>query len=322
MKLLSLSKLITIVACLMAMPLALAQGAYPIKPISIVLPAAAGMGADVVARVIAEKMSRQLGQSVLIDNRPGAGGLIAANHVLAAAPDGYTLLLNASTFAIQAGLPGKITYSIQRDFAQIGGMAIFPQLLVASPKTDVASFADFILRSKKETINTGSAGIGSTSHFTMEMFKAITGVKINHVPYKGTSDMQLGLMSGDVAIGFDSLAASVPRLGPGQLKPVAVATNQRVPMLPSVPTLLELGYPAMISSSWTGLSAPAKTPVVILDRLNVELRKAVAEPDVKARIESLGAVPLDQTREQFSAFLDSELEKWARVIRESGVKMQ
>jgi tripartite-type tricarboxylate transporter receptor subunit TctC len=296
--------------------------AYPTKPVTLVVPAAAGMAADVGARFVAERMSRNLGQQVLIDNRPGAGGVIGANVVVGAPPDGHTLLLMVSTYTIQAGLPNKPPYDVRKDFAHIAHIGNTPQMLVASPKSDIRSVADAVARAKAQPINSGSAGTGTTSHLTMEMFKVAAGITTNHVPYKGTQDAQVGLVNGDVVIACDSVPANLPRIRAGQIRPLAVATQRRVPSLPEVPTFVELGYPSMLSASWLAVSAPARTPTAILDMLNAEVRKALADPDTAKRLDDLGFIVTDMSRDQFNGFVEAELEKWANVIRESKVTLQ
>jgi tripartite-type tricarboxylate transporter receptor subunit TctC len=298
------------------------QSAWPTRPVTLVVPAAPGMAADVGARFVADKLSKQLGQQVLVDNKPGGAGIIGVNVVLGQPADGYTLLLMVSTYTIQAAMPTKPAYDVMKDFAHVAHMGLTPQMLVASPKAGINSLPELLAKARSDSLNSGSAGMGTTSHLTMEMIKHATGIKANHVPYKGTQDAQMALVNGDIAIGTDSVPANLPRIRNGQLKPIAVATSQRLPSLPDVPTFAELGYPALLSASWLAVSARAGTPAPILDRLNAEVRKALQDPEVRAKMDGLGFILLDQSREQFTAFVKGDLDKWERVIREAGVKLQ
>jgi tripartite-type tricarboxylate transporter receptor subunit TctC len=307
---------------LAAPPVFAQQAAWPAKPITLVVPAAPGMAADVGARFVADKLSRQLGQQVVVDNRPGGAGIIGVNAVLPQPADGYTLLLMVSTYAIQSAMPNKPSYDLMKDFAHIVHMGLTPQMLVASPKAGINNLQDLLAKSRNDILNSGSAGVGTTSHLTMEMVKHATNIKTNHVPYKGTQDAQMGLVNGDIAIGTDSVPANLPRIRSGQVKPIAVATAQRLPSLPDVPTFTELGYPQVLSASWLALSAKAGTPPPILERLNTEVRKALQDPEVRAKMDGLGFIIMDQSRDQFTAFVKADMDKWEKVIREAGVKLQ
>lgn len=277
-----------------------------------------------MGRVVGAKLGERLGQQFVVENRPGAGGSIGADLVAKAAPDGYTLLLGSTSEVVQyPNVNPKIPYNPQRDFAPISLVGNVPLVLVVHPSLPVKSVKDVIAlaRSRPGEINFSSAGNGSTTHLAVELLVLATGIKMTHVPYKGSPPAVTDLVAGQVQVGIPTMPAVLPFVKAGRLRALGVSTAKRAPVLPDVPTLQEAGVKGYDNALWTGILAPAGTPASALSRLHGEIVKVVQLPDVKDALAKQGAEPTSSTPEQFAAYIASELAKWARVVKAAGVKI-
>ena len=312
-----------LIALLLALPLqALAQ--YPQRAIKMMVPFPPAGATDIVGRIVAQKLTERLGQSVVVEDRPGAGGSIGSDMVAKAAPDGYTILMaTSSTHSIGPALQ-KLPYDPIKDFAAITHVADIPNVLVVSPKLPVSSVKELVAYAKANPgkLNYASSGIGTIIHLNAELFKMLTGTDIVHVPYKGSALSIPDLASGSVSMLFDSLASVMPHIKAGNVKPLAVNARARVPLLPDVPTLAEAGLPAFDRYTWFGMFAPAGTPPDIVRRLQSEVVMALKAPDLRARFDAVGAEPVGSTSEQFVERIKSDGVRWAEVIRKADVKVQ
>ena len=311
----------TLLACLASA--AWAQ-AYPNHPIRLVVPFPAGGTTDILARDAAPKLTEALGQSVVVDNRPGAGGNIGADLVAKSAPDGYTLLMGTvGTHAINPSLYAKMPYDHVKDFAPVVLVAGVPNVLVVNPSLPVNSVADLIklAKSKPGAINFASSGNGTSIHLSGELFKTMAGVDMTHVPYKGSAPALTDLMGGQVQVMFDNLPSSLQQIKAGKLRAIAVTSAKRSPALPDVPTIAESGLPGFEASSWFGVLAPAGTPPAIVARLNAEINKWLQSPEGKEQLLGQGAQAAGGTPEQFAAHIRAETDKWAKVVKASGAKV-
>jgi tripartite-type tricarboxylate transporter receptor subunit TctC len=311
-----------IVACTVTP--ALAQ-TYPTRPVVIVVPFAAGGGNDVLARLLAQRMGAALGQQFVIENRPGAGGTLGARAVAKAAPDGYTLMVGHSgVFGIAPSLYANPGYDPRKNFAPIGLIGSYQQVLVVHPSLPVRTVADLIALAKKEPgrITYATAGIGSGSHLSTELFAAMADVKLTHVPYRGTGAMQADLAGGHVAMSITTLPSVISAVRGSLLRAVAVTDAVRSPMLPELPTVAEAGVPGYAAVIHYGMVAPGGTDRVIVNRLNAELRAALASEEVRARIADEGGDPLSGTPEQQAADIDAEEAKWGALVKKLGIKAE
>jgi tripartite-type tricarboxylate transporter receptor subunit TctC len=298
---------------------------YPSKSIRIIAQFAPGSSTDTMARLIAQKMTEDWGQQVIVDNRPGAGGVVGTMIVARAIPDGYTLTMApSSAFATAPSLYEKTPYDPIRDFEPITNLESTPMILVASLGAEFKTLKEFIAAAKARPglINFASLGIGSTTHLSMEMFRSTAGIQLNHVPFKTSADMYTQILSGQVPVMSDALPAAMPHVKAGKLQGLALAALKRSPFLPEVPTIAESGYPGYEALGWVGIAAPARTPSAILDKLNAEMLKILSEPDIRERLNALAFTPIGDTRAQFAAYIKSELAKWSKVVRESGAKAE
>ena len=298
-------------------------GEYPAKPIRIIAQFTPGTSTDILARIIAQKMGEHWGQQVVVDNRPGAGGVVGTEMGAKAAPDGYTLTMAVSSaFGINPTLYSKLPYDAVRDFAPIATLGLTPQTLVAYPSAAFKSVREFVAAAKDKPgqINYASLGAGSTSHLTMEMFRAAAGIQLNHVPFKGSAEANGQVIGGQIPVMFDAIPAARPHILSGRLRGLGIGTLKRSPFLPEVPTIAESGYAGFEAVGWIGIAAPAKTPAPILDKLNAEMVKIINEPDVKERLAALAFTPVGDTRAQFAAYIKSEIAKWGKAVQESGAK--
>lgn len=310
-------------AALLAFAGPAAAQAYPAKPVKIIVAFTAGSATDILARVVAEHLTRTLGQPFVVENKPGAGGSVGTAQAKDAPPDGYTLVAAGSgPFGINPAIYSKLPYDPVRDFELIGNIVLTPQTLVVGAQTPYRTLRDFVAAAKAKPgeVAYASLGNGSTSHLTMEAFQAAAGIKLNHIPFKGSSDAQTQLIGGSVPIMADTVPGVLAQVKAGRLRALGVAIPQRSPYLPDVPTIAEQGYPGFESVGWIGLAAPAKTPPAILDRLNAEIRRMLEDPAVKARLEQLAFTPVGDSRAEFTAFVKSEIAKWTKVARDSGAK--
>ena len=301
-----------------------AQEAWPTRPITVIVPFPAGGTTDIVARLAGVELSRELGQPVIIDNRPGAGGNIGSQAVARAQPDGYTLVMGTvGTHAINPSLYKKMPYDHVKDFAPISRVANVPNLLVANPSQPFKTVPELIAYAKAnpDTLTFASSGNGTSIHLAGELFKVQTGVKMQHVPYKGSAPALADLMAGQTSIMFDNLPSSIAFVRAGKLRPIAITTLTRAPELPNVPTVAESGVPGFDASSWFGLLAPANTPPAVIKRIDDALIKILATTDLKKKIIDQGGEPVGEKPEQFAAFIKSETAKWAKVVKESGASV-
>ncbi|MGH8619606.1 MAG: Bug family tripartite tricarboxylate transporter substrate binding protein [Burkholderiales bacterium] len=299
-----------------------AQTAYPSKPIRLVIPFPAGGASDVVARLVVQRMTENLGQNILIDNRGGAAGNIGTEIVAKSPPDGYTIAFgNLSTHAINAAIY-KLPFSPERDFAPITVVAVLTNILVVHPTLPVYSVKELIAlaRTRPGQIDYASAGSGSPAHLAGEMFNSMAKVKLNHVPYKGGAPATIDLVAGHVAIMFNAMPAAMPHVRAGKLRPLAVTTVKRSRGAPEVPSIAEAGLPGYDLSSWNGLLAPAGTSREIITRLRDEVVKALQIADVNERLVSSGADPVGNTPEEFAAIMRTDLARMAKLVRESGAR--
>ena len=305
------------------LPLALAaQGAYPHKTIRMIVPYPPGGPTDVLGRIVAQKLSESLGQQVVVENRPGASGMIGSELVAKAAPDGYTLLTNASIHVINPSLYPKMNFDALRDFAPVSLIAQVPLILVVNPSLPVKSVQELIALAKAEPnrLNFGSSGNAAAPHLAGESFKIATGVQMQHVPYKGSAPALTDLIGGQVQLIFDSMPSAMPHVKSGKIRALAVTTAKRSPTVPDLPTIAESGVPGFDISTWYGVWAPAGTPRDIVNKISAEIGKALNQPAVRERLAALGAEPAGNTPEEFAAYCQSELAKWSKIVRESGAK--
>ena len=298
--------------------------AYPTKPIRLLVPFTPGGSQDVIGRLFAQKVGDALGQTIVVENKPGAGGLIATQEAARAAPDGYTIFLSTGAqMAIEPALNPKAGYDPVRDFVHVIHLADAPLVLLAVPSLPAAGVKELIAMSKAKSgsINTASTGNGTYTHLTLELFKAASGADLTHVPYKGAAPAFNDLMGGQVQTMFTTTASAQPYTSTNRLKALAVTSPKRSPMMPDVPTFAESGI-AIDVSVWIGIAVPAGTPAPIVERLNAEFNKALAAPDVKARLAQLGVDPVGGSTAAFTQFVKSDAERWAKIIKTANVKLE
>jgi tripartite-type tricarboxylate transporter receptor subunit TctC len=296
---------------------------YPSKPIRVIVPLAAGGPGDVLARAVGQKLAESVGQPVIIDNRPGANTNIGNEAVAKSAPDGYTLLMSASTLTINPALYANLAYDPVKSFAPVTLVATTPLVLVVHPSLPVKSVKELIAlaKAKPAQLLYGSAGNGSTLHLAGEMFNSMAGVKIVHVPYKGVTNAFSDLLGGQISVMYPGAPIALPQVHAGKLRALATTGDKRSAAAPELPTVAEAGLAGYEVSVWYGVLAPAGTPPAVVNRLHGELVKIVQSTDITARWAALGAEPLHNTPEEFAAFLRNDLVKWTKVVRESGAKI-
>lgn len=295
--------------------------AYPIKPVRLIVPMAAGGNGDIIARLMGQDLTVALGQPVLIENKPGAGGNIGADAVAKSPADGYTLVLGAvGTHAINASLYKKMPYDIQRDFVPVTMMAAVPNVLVVHPSLPVHSVQELIAYGRKNPgrLNFASSGAGSSIHLSGEMFKSMTGVDMAHVAYKGSAPALTDLVGGQVQLMFDNLPTSLTHIQAGRLRALAVTSLERSPSLPAVPTLAESGLPGFEAGSWFGILAPAGTPRDVVATLDRDIQKSLATPEMKKKLIDRGFQPIVKGPEPFAKYIGQEIKKWDRIVKQSG----
>jgi len=295
---------------------------YPVRPIRLVVPFSAGSATDILARIIGSKMGEGGTYQIVVDNRPGAGGTVGATTVARSAPDGYTLILVSVGHAINATLYPKLGYDTVKDFEPVSMVASVPNLLVVSASSPYKSVHDLVAAAKSRpgAMNFDSAGSGSSTHLSGEMFKMQAGIDIVHIPYKGTGEALTDVMAGRGDMMFAPTVSAMPFVRQGKLRALAVTTPKRAGMLPDVPTVAESGLPGYAFDSWFGVLAPAGTPKEIVNALNAEIGKALASPDVRERLAAQGAEPHGSTPQEFARYIQAEIGKLAPVVRQSGVK--
>jgi tripartite-type tricarboxylate transporter receptor subunit TctC len=300
------------------------SAAYPNRPVKLVIPFPPGGPLDIIGRLIAQKASEDWGQSVVVDNRPGAGGNIGADLVAKSPADGYTILMGAlSTHAVNPSLYAKMPYDATKDFAPISLVAITPNVLVVNASLPVSSAKEFIAYAKANSgkLSFGSGSNGSAGHLAGELFKVDTKTDIVHVPYKGGAPATQALLAGDTQFMFDNLANAMPHVKAGKLKALAVTTAERSKLAPDLPTMAEAGLPGFDISTWFGLFAPAGTPKDVIAKWNAEVVKILNSPDMRERLTAQGAESAPTTPEQFAALIQSEIPKYARIVKISGAKV-
>ena len=300
-----------------------AQATYPNKPIRIVVPFAPGGSTDVLARRLGEKFAAAWGQTVVVDNRPGAGGTIGADFVAKSPPDGYTLLAGVTgSNAIAQPLYPKLPYDVVKDFAPLSIMVSAPLVLAVNPDVKAATAAEFLAlaRSTPDALSFGSPGNGTSMHLTGEMYKQVAGVSMVHIPYRGSAAMLTDLMSGQIQSAFGDVLVLMPQIQAGKVRALAVTSKTRHPLLPDVPTLDEAGLAGFEASSWQGLFAPAGTPSDIVEKLGAEVVKAMQSPDIKDYFAAQGFVVQGSTPAAFKTFVASEVNKWTPIVKNSGAQ--
>ncbi|MGZ9014469.1 MAG: Bug family tripartite tricarboxylate transporter substrate binding protein [Burkholderiales bacterium] len=299
---------------------------YPTKPIRFIVPFAPGGGTDITGRAIAQNLSETFGKPVVVDNRGGAGGVIGADIVAKAVPDGYTLLLGSpGPLTINPNLQSKLPYETLKDFAPVSLATISPFVLVVHPGVSVSNVKDLIVlaKDKPNALNYGSAGNGSVSHLSAEQFKGLAGVQVTHVPYKGSSQSMVDLLSGRLHLMFENLPIVLPHVRSGKLKALAVGTRKRSALVPDFPTMIEAGVPNYESSTAFGVLVPAKTPRPIVNRLSAEIAKALQRPgELKEGLAARGFEPVGSTPEEYSAHLRDELKRVAHVVKLANIRLE
>ena len=310
-----------IFACLSALP-ALAQE-YPAKAVRVVVPFPPGGGSDTIARLVTQKLTGALGQPVVIDNRAGASGNIAGEIVAKSAPDGYTLLFGNSSLSISPAVFARLNYDPVRDLTPISMASSYPFALTIHPSLPVRSVTELVAlaKAKPDALAYASAGAGTMSHMAMELLRLRTGIKTQHLPYKGAAPASISLISGETQLAFLVMPVAQVQIKAGKLRGLGVAAPARSPAVPEMPTMREAGVAGHEAVQWNGFFAPARTPPAVLNRLHREVAKAVHLPDVRQRIEAEGATPSGSSPSEFAAFFKVEAEKWADVAKRSGTKL-
>ena len=297
---------------------------YPTKPIHVIVGFGPGGVADLTCRVVAQKLSARLGQQVLIENRPSAGGIVAADAVAKAAPDGYTLLLLSNGNAVSASLFKSLPYDTVADFAPVSTLGFFDIAMLAKGDSKWNSVKDVLAYTKANPgkLNIGTINIGSTQHLSAELFVSMTGINATIVPYKGSPDVLVALRGNDVQVAFDMLAPIISQYKSGVVKVIAITSDRRFSGLPDIPTIAESGVPGYQASSWNAIAAPAKTPRAIIDRLNKEINTALAAPEVKSKLLELGVTAHGGTPDALKTLLTSDITKWRGVIERAKIEKQ
>ena len=318
-----LTKLFSILAAALISASVFAQ-TYPTKPIRFVIPYPPGGASDVTARILGAKMTESWGQQVLIDNRPGANGIIALEHVAESAPDGYTILMaNVGPNAINPVVYSKLPYDPIRDFAPVTLTTKVPQVIVANVYLPVKNIKELLAlaRARPDQVVFGSGGNGSSNHLALELLKSMAGVRMVHVAYKGDAQAMTDTMSGYVQLTMPTVIAATPHIKSGKLKPLAVGTAKRVAALPGVPTVAEAGVPGYESESWGGVMSRAGTPQPIIDRLHGEITRILKQPDVREKLDALGGEIVGSTPSEFAAYLKAEIAKWDKVAKAANIRL-
>ena len=318
-----MKRTLALLAGLLASAAVMAQ-AWPSKPIHFIVPFTAGSGTDIIARTVGDTMSKGLGQPIIIDNKPGAGGTIAAAQVAKGEPDGYTVLIHSSGHALNPAIYPNLSYDTVRDLTGITPLAALPNVMVVSPERGWKTVADVIAAAKAKpgALNYASAGVGSATHLNAEKFKLQAGIEAVHVPFKGTPEALSDVIGGRNDWFFAPLSSALPLIKDGKLLALAVSTPQRTPALPQVPTTLEAGVPGSDYTFWVGMIVPAATPAPVVKRLHEEALKALANPEVKERMTKLGADPFTMPQDRFNAFIKTEMESAARIAKAANLKAQ
>ncbi|MBL8382958.1 MAG: tripartite tricarboxylate transporter substrate binding protein [Burkholderiales bacterium] len=298
---------------------------WPTRPLRIVVPYAAGGNTDAIARLLAPRLAEALGQGVTVENRAGGGGVIATEFVAKAAPDGYTLLMSSTgPHVVMPALSPKIPFDPVRDLAPVSNVGSNALVLLVHPTVPAKSVAELVALLKREPDKwaIGSGGVASTTHMSGEMFKAMAGVSMTHIPFKGGAPLAVAALAGDVPISFNNMFDALPHMKTGKLRGLAVTSARRQPSAPELPTIAESGLPGYESGPWNGIVAPGRTPPEIVNRLSAAIQRIVREPAFQSRLADIGSVAIGDTPEQFRATIAAELARWAKVVRDSGTKLE
>ena len=296
--------------------------AYPNKPVRLIVGAPPGGGNDIMARLIAQKLSEGLGQQVVVENRPGAGATIATDLVAKSAPDGYTLFMTPSAHALSPSIYRKLPFDPVKDFAAIGQMATVPLVVIVNMSLPAASLRELIelARARPGSLNFGSGGSGAAQHLATEFLKSLTGIEMVHVPYKGSGQAIPDLIGGQIQLMIEPLPSALPHIRGGKVRALAVTTRQRSASLPDVPTAEEAGLSGFEVMAWYGLLAPAGTPAEVVSRLNAEMNKALAQPAMRDSLAAQGAIPVSGPPQQFMDLIVAEIAKWRPIIQKAGIR--
>jgi tripartite-type tricarboxylate transporter receptor subunit TctC len=297
---------------------------YPNKPVHVIISFTPGSSTDIVGRITMAKVSEYWGQPVVAENRPGAGGSIGSNAVAKAAPDGYTFLINSSAHAVNPAIYARLPYDTKKDFIDVVPLTLQPNVFVVSPESPYKTLAEMVASAKAYPgkLNIGHAGIGSGTHLNTERLIAAAGISVVQVPFKGTPEVVAAVFSGAVHGYWGPISAVMANVKGGKLRPLAVSTAKRNPQLPNVPTTAEAGVPNAEAPLWFGLWAPAGTPQGVVDKVNADVRRALADPGVKEKLINLGNDTMDMSPRQFSDFVDAEIAVYGKIIRDAGIKPQ
>ena len=298
---------------------------YPTRPIRIMVAYTPAGTTDILARLIGQKMTETWGQPVIVENRPGANGNIGTELAARATPDGYSILMaTAATHSINNTLYPKLTWDAVKDFAPVSLVALVPNIMVVNPSVPVKSVKELVAhaRANPGKLAHGSPGYGSTAHLSMELFKSLTGITMTHVPYKGSAGVLADVMAGQIALTMDNIPVYLPQVRVGKIRALAVSSAKRAASAPDIPTMAEAGVAGLEAVSWFGLVAPAATPKPIVEKLSVETARILRLADVNKRISELGAEPVGGTPQQYAAFIQAEIVKWRKVIKDAGVRLE
>ncbi len=300
-----------------------AAQSYPTKQVRIVVGFPAGGATDVVARAMAQRMNEAFGQPVIVDNRPGAASNIGADAVAKSPADGYTLLMGSISLAINPTLYAKLPYNALRDFAPVIRVTNTPFMLCVHPSVPAKSMKDLVAlaRSRPGQLQYGSAGNGSGAHLFTELFRSMAGIDVQHIPYKGAAPAMTDLLGGQIPFMFDNIISMAPQAKSGKIRCLAVSTTTRSAIAPDIPTVAEAGLPGYEANAWFGLFAPAGTPPDVIERINAEINRALRQPAVRERLEALGCEPAGGSAAEYAAFYRAEVEKWGKVVRSAGAKI-
>ena len=312
-----MKRLLIAAATVFAVASATAQAAYPSKVIKIIVPFTAGSATDIMARIVGEKLTTSMGQPVVVENRPGAGGTLGASQVAKSEPDGYTLLVVSTGHVVNPALYANLNYDTLGDFAGVTPLAALPSVLVVGAGSPIKNVAELIATAKAKPgqLNYASAGVGSATHVNAEKFRAQANIQLTHIPFKGTPETIVETSAGRVDFMFTPVLASIPSIRDNRMRAIAVSTVKRSSALPDIPTVAEAGLPGFVFDFWIGMLAPAKTPRAVVNKLNAEVRNILQQPDVKDRLSKLGAEAMPMTPEQFDAHIKEEFTTLGAVMK-------
>ena len=319
----ALGGLVAVMLCAQATSVAQTAGSFPNQPVRMVVPYPPGGPTDITARVVAAEMSKTIGQNIVIDNRPGASGMIGSEMVTKATPDGYTLLANASIHVINPSVYPDMRFDAIKDFTPITQLAQVPLVLVVPANSPIKNVKDLVEYAKANPgkVNFGSAGSASAQHLAGESFKIAAGIQMQHIPYKGSAPALTDLAGGQLQLMFDSMPSATPMINSGKLRAIAVTTTTRAKARPDLPTIAESGFPGFDISTWYAYWAPKGTPADVVEKLAASAAQALKNPEVIAKYEAMGAEPVGSTPAQFAAYVESEAKKWSEIVKKSGAKL-